>query len=57
MAQASPNNDSNENDTVLQGACASEFERYLHGTIENGACPLHDENDSFNDPLKWWKAN
>jgi hypothetical protein len=57
MAQAPPKNDSNENDTALQGACVSEFERYLHDAIDNGACPLHDENDSFNDPLKWGKVN
>ena len=57
MAQATPKNDSNENDTALQAACASEFERYLHDALDNGACPLYDENDSFNDPLKWWKAN
>jgi len=23
----------------------------------DGACPLYDDKESFNDPLKWWSTN
>jgi hypothetical protein len=35
----------------------SELDRYLHDAINKGACAMYDENDAFNDPLKWWKEN
>ena len=34
----------------------AELERYLNDALV-GACPLHDDELNFNNPLKWWKQN
>ena len=44
-------------DIAFRAVCESELDRYLHDVINKGACPMYDENDAFNDPLKWWKEN
>jgi hypothetical protein len=52
-------NDPNHNDIALQlhAVCESNLDHYLHDVINKGACPIYDEKDSFNDPLKWRKEN
>ena len=42
-------------DIALRAVCESKLDRYLHDVTNKGACPMYDENDAFNDPLKWWK--
>jgi hypothetical protein len=42
-------------DIALRAVCESKLDRYLHDVINKGVCPMYDENDAFNDPLKWWK--
>ncbi len=44
-------------DIALRAVCESKLDRYLHDVINKGACPMYDENDAFNDPLKWGKEN
>ncbi len=44
-------------DIALRAVCESDLDCYLHDVINKGACPMYDENDAFNDPLKWWKEN
>ncbi len=44
-------------DIALRAVCESKLDRYLHDVINKGACPMYDENDAFNDILKWWKEN
>ena len=56
-AATATGNDPNDNDTALRAVCESELDRYLHDAINKGACAMYDENDAFNDPLKWWKEN
>ncbi len=56
-AATATGNDPNDNDTALRAVCKSELDRYLHDAINKGACAMYDENDAFNDPLKWWKEN
>ena len=54
-AATATGNDPNNN--ALRAVCESELDRYLHDAIDKGACAMYDENDAFNDPLKWWKEN
>ena len=56
-AAAATGNDPNDNDTALRAVCKSKLDRYLHDAINKRACAMYDENDAFNDPLKWWKEN
>ena len=44
-------------DIALRAVCESKLDRYLYDVINKGACPMYDEIDAFNDPLKWWKEN
>jgi hypothetical protein len=50
---ANPNVESDENLRIL---CRAELEHYLSDG-KAGACPLHDDEKNFNNPLKWWKKN
>ena len=56
-AATATGNDPNHNDFALRAVCESKLDRYLHDVINKGVCPMYDENDPFNDPLKWWKEN
>jgi hypothetical protein len=54
-AATATGNDPDDNDIALRAVCKSELDHYLHDVINKGACAMYDENDAFNDPLKWWK--
>jgi hypothetical protein len=41
---------------VLRDDCRAELHRYMRDETD-GACPLHNEDESFNDPLKWWSVS
>jgi hypothetical protein len=56
-ATTATGNDPNDNDTAICAVCKFELDHYLHDVINKGACAMYDENDAFNDPLKWWKEN
>ncbi len=43
-------------DEDLRRICKEELERYLLNA-NKGCCPLETENNTFNDPMIWWKAN
>jgi hypothetical protein len=43
-------------DEVRRHDCRVELERYVRDATD-GACPLYNEDESFNDPLKWWSVS
>ena len=45
-----------ESDENLRLLCRAELEHYL-SEANGGACPLQDDEDKFNNPLKWSKKN
>ncbi len=51
-AATATGNDTNHIDIALRAVCESKLDHYLHDVINNGVCPMYDENDAFNDPLK-----
>ncbi len=56
-AATATGNNPNDNDTALCAVCESKLDHYLHDVINKGACAMYDENDVFNDPLKWGEEN
>jgi hypothetical protein len=41
-----------DDDKALRDDCRAELNRYMRDAAD-GTCPLYNEDQSFNDPLKW----
>ena len=54
--QGSTTNSDDDNDGTIYLTCQSDLIRYLTD-VNSGACPMENDDHSFNDPLKWWKDN
>jgi hypothetical protein len=48
-AATATGNDLNHDDIALHAVCVSELDCYLHDVINNGASPMYDADDAFNN--------
>jgi hypothetical protein len=55
-AVSTSNSSEEEDDKILRDDCKAELNRNMRDA-NKGACPLHNESESFNDPLKWWSLS
>jgi len=44
------------NDNQVSSDCIAQLNRYINDA-QSGVCPLQDDDENFNDPLKFWEQN
>ena len=44
------------NDNQVSIDCIAQLNRYINDA-QSGVCPLQDDDENFNDPLKFWEQN